>query len=401
MVGRKVLVMGHGPGTLQYYGRHATKPGFRCGVELQTAGAGKHDGTVAGYYYFVCPQGAGILVDPRKVSLAGMAPAKVVGGGGCKPTPSRVRPARAMVGDIRPKPGEDAKVAQATYLKAQLEKAPEVYASVYKRKPRATYEASNAAKGKNRYGDITPYDDTRVVLDEVGDCEYINANYVDAASHSSDLQHICCQGPTKNTVEDMWSMVWQEEVEVIVMLAQVFEGTPPRLKCEHYWPEKPGTAIKYGDVTVKAKKPSTKGSLVTTELQVTHASGGSARKVKHLQFLAWPDHGCPNSPEEFIALLEAFKKLVAGSSPNAGRPIVHCSAGVGRTGVLIFVRILEDKLRQGLVPDLKAVLTELRDQRCTLVQTLVQFEFAIKTALYLVGGADMLGSLDGDDAYDV
>ena len=159
--------------------------------------------------------------------------------------------------------------------------------------------------------------------------------------------------------------------------------------------------MKYGDVTVKAKKPSTKGSLVTTELLVTHASGGGTRKIKHLQFLGWPDHGCPNSPEEFITLLEAFKKLVAGSSPDAGRPIVHCSAGVGRTGVLIFVRVLEDKLKQGLIPDLKAILTELRDQRVTLVQTLVQFEFAIKTALYLVGGADMVAGLDGDDAYDV
>ena len=71
MVGQQVLVVGYGPGTLLYYGRHATKPGFRCGVELKTAGAGKHGGTVDGYHYFACAEGAGVLVDPRKVSSPG------------------------------------------------------------------------------------------------------------------------------------------------------------------------------------------------------------------------------------------------------------------------------------------------------------------------------------------
>ena len=162
------------------------------------------------------------------------APVSSGTGGGGGQQPSRIRPVRAMVGNIQPK-GGDTKAEQAAYLKQQLEQAPQVYVSVYKKKPGATFEASNAVTGKNRYQDIIPYDDTRVVLDEIGDCEYINANYVDFTGHASELHHICCQGPTKNTVEDMWSMVWQEKVEVVVMLAQVFEGMPARLKCEHYW----------------------------------------------------------------------------------------------------------------------------------------------------------------------
>ena len=119
--------------------------------------------------------------------------------------------------------------------------------------------------------------------------------------------------------------------------------------------------------------------LAITTLSVT--DGDETRTVFHVHYTAWPDHGVPSNARDFVAILEAVQRLQARVSEKAGYTVVHCSAGVGRTGVLLLTWILIEKLRRGFLPDAQAVLVELREQRGVLVQTPEQFRFCFAAAL--------------------
>ncbi|CAI8018482.1 Receptor-type tyrosine-protein phosphatase epsilon [Geodia barretti] len=233
---------------------------------------------------------------------------------------------------------------------------------------------------KNRFRNIAVYDDNRIALEalpsevtgededsdyinaHVGD--YINASYIDG--YSKPKQYIACQGPLSNTVVDFWRAVWQEEVGSIVMVTNLTEGN--NVKCHQYWPSS-GSAH-YGPFTVSLAEQLIFADYVIRHLHIS--LGGKSRKVLHLQFTSWPDHGVPEYAGPSLTYLRRVKAETKGAK---GPAIFHCSAGVGRTGTLLSVDIaLEQAGTEGVV-DIQGIVSRLREQRMMMVQTHDQYGF--------------------------
>ena len=101
---------------------------------------------------------------------------------------------------------------------------------------------------KNRYRNILPFDDTRVILDaEDGETDYINATYV--KGYSSRIEYISTQGPTEQTCFDFWRMVWQFSCENIIMLTKLVENEV--VKCYQYYPLDSDNVLSFEDISVK------------------------------------------------------------------------------------------------------------------------------------------------------
>ncbi|KAI2811312.1 Tyrosine-protein phosphatase non-receptor type 3 [Blomia tropicalis] len=197
---------------------------------------------------------------------------------------------------------------------------------------------------KNRYLDIAPYDSTRVILDNCITGDYINASYVTMAIEASGTvnKYIATQGPLKRTASDFWLMVWEKRCSVIVMVTPLVEDG--RKKCFKYWPDDSQACL-------------TKES----------------HYVTHLQYLAWPDQGVPDDDADFLKLI--FKvRLLRHANPDA-HVVVHCSAGIGRTGVLILMEtgICLIEANQPIYP--VELVRQMRCQRAMLIQTTMQFRF--------------------------
>merc|ERR1712037_87502 len=268
---------------------------------------------------------------------------------------------------------------------------------------------------KNRYIDIMPYDKTRVILnvnsggtsgkdessstsssggkdsaDAQGD--YINANYVNMLigdESSSDKKQsaykrkwIASQGPLDNTKNDFWKMIYDSNASLIVMVTQTRELGRP--KCEDYWPEEaePVYFNNPDSLTVRLlSEEQEKEGLIARVLQFK-SEDGSTRNVNHIQFVDWPDHGVPHDPAHFLTFLRRIRELKKESDDEV-HTIVHCSAGVGRTGVTIALDAAWERLQNGLTVDPKQLLEEMRNQRGCLIQTVQQFLFVCNTILHL------------------
>ncbi|GMS84373.1 hypothetical protein PENTCL1PPCAC_6548, partial [Pristionchus entomophagus] len=261
---------------------------------------------------------------------------------------------------------------------------------------------------KNRYKNIVPYDHTRVQLkDAPSKSDYINANYIKMVTKkrdglkSFDRRYISTQGCLPNTVGDLWRMVYQEEVVVIVMTTK--ETERGRVKCERYWPEK-GKVISAdgGEYSIKNvdersfhEGDETSPSFIRRTLVVKGKKDGD-RTVTQLQFLGWPDHGCPDKADAVLSLLkmadeEAIKK------PEAP-VVVHCSAGIGRTGTFIVLDVIlhEIMLNDGDCDiDIARTLMEMREQRQGMVQTEPQYKFIYKALAHYINTAILNRTDDG------
>eukprot|EP00041_Stephanoeca_diplocostata_P031894 m.1004042 g.1004042 ORF g.1004042 m.1004042 type:complete len:1187 (+) comp24047_c0_seq1:242-3802(+) len=373
-VGSRVDVVGYGPGTLRYYGRHAYLPGFRCGVELDEPN-GRNNGTVEGYYYFWCSDNFGVLVDVRKVtrpseekgSMGVAAPVSPTTNGDSFGGPN------GEIGDISVAEG-DSKAAQISSIRQQARSADLAFSKIPKRRLDAQYSAGSMWTARNRYADIMPYDDTRVKLS--GHEDYINANYVSFASPSDPLNAVCCQGPTPDTTADMWRLVAEQNIEIVVMLTNLVESG--RNKCAQYWPAVEGSTEIYGTVQVLWAGTENAGGYVVREFVMTHR--GVSRTVYQVHFTDWPDHGIPTSARQFVDMMFAVERIKRKVMSRFSPLLVHCSAGVGRTGVFMMMNIVLDKLRRRIIPDLAAILEEIRKQRMLLVQTDMQFKFCHEAA---------------------
>ncbi|XP_070192173.1 receptor-type tyrosine-protein phosphatase mu-like isoform X2 [Littorina saxatilis] len=221
---------------------------------------------------------------------------------------------------------------------------------------------------KNRFKSILPYDDTRVVLHgdpDPGSSDYINASCV-AGLHSSKA-YIAAQGPNRNTVRDFWKMVWQEQVTRIVMLTNVKEGK--KKKCEQYWPP-PGKKVKYGSIDVTGLESHERAHYVMRTFDMM-AEDGSIRRVAQYHYTMWPDHGIPTTTGlvDFWRTVRTSHRQQQQSSPL----LVHCSAGVGRTGTFIGLDILMDQLQQQQHIDICQVVNDMRNGRCNMVQAKSQY----------------------------
>uniref|UniRef100_U3JJ93 Receptor-type tyrosine-protein phosphatase C n=1 Tax=Ficedula albicollis TaxID=59894 RepID=U3JJ93_FICAL len=225
-------------------------------------------------------------------------------------------------------------------------------------------------QNKNRYIDILPYDHNRVELSEMpGDpgSDYINASYIDGFKEPR--KYIAAQGPKDETTDDFWRMIWEQKATIIVMVTRCEEGK--RNKCAQYWPSMENGTATYGDIIVKIHESKTCPDYVIQKLHITNGRERTAgRDVTHIQFTGWPDHGVPEDPH---LLLKLRRRVNALSNFFSGPIVVHCSAGVGRTGTYIGIdAMLEGLDAEGRV-DVYGYIVKLRRQRCLMVQVESQY----------------------------
>ncbi|XP_022247937.1 tyrosine-protein phosphatase Lar-like isoform X3 [Limulus polyphemus] len=234
-----------------------------------------------------------------------------------------------------------------------------------------TWENSNLEvnKPKNRYANVIAYDHSRVVLqtiDGISGTDYINANYCDG--YRKQNAYIATQGPLSETVGDFWRMVWEQRSATIVMMTKLEERT--RIKCDQYWPLR-GTE-KYGVMNISLADIQELATYCIRTFIIQKMGYPEKREVRQFQFTAWPDHGVPEHPTPFLTFLQRIRAL---NPPEAGPVVVHCSAGVGRTGCYIVIDSMLERLRYENTVDIYGHVTCLRAQRNYMVQTEDQYIF--------------------------
>ncbi|XP_026137583.1 receptor-type tyrosine-protein phosphatase F-like isoform X15 [Carassius auratus] len=234
-----------------------------------------------------------------------------------------------------------------------------------------TWENSNLEvnKPKNRYANVIAYDHSRVVLtpvDGVPGSDYINANYIDG--YRKQNAYIATQGPLPETLSDFWRMVWEQRASTIVMMTRLEEKT--RIKCDQYWPVR-GTET-YGMIQVTMLDAVELATYSVRTFALYKNGSSEKREVRQFQFMAWPDHGVPEYPTPILAFLRRVK---ACNPPDAGPMVVHCSAGVGRTGCFIDIDAMLERMKHEKTVDIYGHVTCMRAQRNYMVQTEDQYIF--------------------------
>ncbi|XP_041134231.1 receptor-type tyrosine-protein phosphatase F-like isoform X13 [Polyodon spathula] len=234
-----------------------------------------------------------------------------------------------------------------------------------------TWENSNLEvnKPKNRYANVISYDHSRVILtsiDGVPGSDYINANYIDG--YRKQNAYIATQGPLPETLSDFWRMVWEQRTNTIVMMTRLEEKS--RVKCDQYWPSR-GTET-YGMIQVTMLDTVELATYSVRTFALYKNGSSEKRELRQFQFMAWPDHGVPEYPTPILAFLRRVK---ACNPPDAGPMVVHCSAGVGRTGCLIVIEAMLERMKHEKSVDIYGHVTCMRSQRNYMVQTEDQYIF--------------------------
>ncbi|XP_034255910.1 tyrosine-protein phosphatase non-receptor type 11 isoform X2 [Thrips palmi] len=237
-------------------------------------------------------------------------------------------------------------------------------------------------RNKNRYKNILPFDHTRVKLKNIDPnepgAEYVNANYIkpeeETLPNGPPKHYIATQGCLPSTMGDFWHMVWQENTRVIVMTTKEVERG--KNKCARYWPEE-GQSKEYKKTKVKNILESKTADYTLREFSVSMEGSDEERKVYHYHFQAWPDHGVPADPGcvlNFLHDVNARQESIVGAGPV----LVHCSAGIGRTGTFIVIDMILDQIKRlGLdcEIDIQRTIQMVRSQRSGMVQTEAQYKF--------------------------
>ncbi|XP_028259048.1 receptor-type tyrosine-protein phosphatase C isoform X2 [Parambassis ranga] len=248
---------------------------------------------------------------------------------------------------------------------AEFQSVPRIFSRYTVREAK---KACNAQK--NRYVDILPYDYNRVQLTtgngEAG-CDYINASFIDGFKEPK--KYIAAQGPKDETVSDFWRMVWEQQSSIIVMVTRCEEGN--RIKCAQYWPSPERETEIFEEFIVKLTSEDHCPDYTIRHLSlINKREKNSEREVTHIQFMSWPDHGVPGDPHLLLKLrrrVNAFKNFFSGPI------VVHCSAGVGRTGTYIGIDAMMEGLEAEGRVDIYGYVVRLRRQRCLMVQVEAQY----------------------------
>uniref|UniRef100_A0A671RCI5 protein-tyrosine-phosphatase n=1 Tax=Sinocyclocheilus anshuiensis TaxID=1608454 RepID=A0A671RCI5_9TELE len=243
-----------------------------------------------------------------------------------------------------------------------------------------SWEHSNLEinKPKNRYANVIAYDHTRVALsnnDGVPGGDYINANFIDGYRRQG--AYIATQGPLPDTFSDLWRLVWEQHTANIIMITKLEEKS--RNKCDQYWPSR-GTET-YGLMQVTLLDTVELATYCVRTFALFKSGSGEKREVRQFQFTAWPDQGVPEHPTPFLAFLRRVK---ACNPPDAGPIVVHCSAGVGRTGCFIVIDAMLERVKQEKTIDVYGHVTLMRSQRNYMVQTEEQYVFIYDALLEAV-----------------
>ncbi|XP_029954402.1 receptor-type tyrosine-protein phosphatase H-like isoform X2 [Salarias fasciatus] len=227
-------------------------------------------------------------------------------------------------------------------------------------------------KVRNRFTNVLPYDWNRVKLTTSGSAEssdYINASYM--PGYRNNREYIATQGPLPATVNDFWRMIWEQQVKGIVMVTNCTELG--RTKCEQYWPSGRQSRL-FGELSVTTISEQQEPNWTLRTFSVKHRNTSEERTVKHFHFTAWPDHGVPQGTDvliQFRGLMRQHIERDGGRAPT----VVHCSAGVGRTGTIIALDVLLQQLENEEAVGINAFVHRMRLNRPYMVQTESQYVF--------------------------
>ncbi|XP_030886688.1 tyrosine-protein phosphatase non-receptor type 3 [Leptonychotes weddellii] len=250
------------------------------------------------------------------------------------------------------------------------------FEQLYRKKPglAITFAKLPQNLDKNRYKDVLPYDTTRVLLQ--GNEDYINASYVNMEIPAANLvnKYIAAQGPLPHTCAQFWQVVWDQKLSLIVMLTTLTERG--RTKCHQYWPDPPDV-MEHGNFHIRCQSEDCTIAYVFREMLVTNTETGEEHTVTHLQYVAWPDHGVPDDSSDFLEFVNSVRSLRVGGDPV----LVHCSAGIGRTGVLVTMETAICLIERNLPVYPLDVVRKMRDQRAMMVQTSSQYKFVCEAIL--------------------
>jgi len=274
------------------------------------------------------------------------------------------------------------------------------FEQISKKRCNAEYTTSTMPENiaRNRFKDVLPYEDNRVKLQPSKDNKtgYINASHVLVSVGNQQRQYIAAQGPLESTVASFWQMVWEHNVHLIVMLTEVQEQG--RHKCFPYWPgTEQDCKMEHGEYLVVRKFSTPSTSYLTTSLCMMHIPSKKQRTVWHIQYTEWPDHGCPEDVQGFISFMEeidcvrqaAASEIPPGKSRNTP-VLVHCSAGVGRSGVTILCDVMVYCLDHNEPIDVPKMLNVLRQQRMLTVQTMSQYKFVYLVLIQYLKNARLI-----------
>ncbi|PIO37329.1 hypothetical protein AB205_0193210 [Aquarana catesbeiana] len=243
-----------------------------------------------------------------------------------------------------------------------------------------TWEHSNLEvnKPKNRYANVIAYDHSRVILtsvDGVPGSDYINSNYIDG--YRKQNAYIATQGPLPETFTDFWRLVWEQRASTIVMMTRLEEKS--RVKCDQYWPSRGSET--YGMIQVTLLDTVELATYTVRTFALYKNGSSEKREIRQFQFMAWPDHGVPEYPTPILAFLRRVK---ACNPADAGPMVVHCSAGVGRTGCFIVIDAMLERVKLEKTVDIYGQVTCMRSQRNYMVQTEDQYVFIHEALLEAV-----------------
>ncbi|XP_034446585.1 tyrosine-protein phosphatase non-receptor type 1-like [Hippoglossus hippoglossus] len=247
-------------------------------------------------------------------------------------------------------------------------------------------------KNRNRYRDVSPFDHSRICL-QLGANDYINASLITV--EEAQRNYILTQGPLPNTCGHFWEMVWEQRSRGVVMLNRVIEKGS--VKCAQYWPFREEKDAIFEDTNFKLTLVSEdiKSYYTVRELELENLSTQETREILHFHYTTWPDFGVPESPASFLNFL--FKVRESGClNSDEGPLVVHCSAGIGRSGTFCLVDtclLLMSNRKDPSSVRIRDVLLEMRRYRMGLIQTADQLRFSYlavnEAAKYIKGDTSL------------
>ncbi|XP_014085935.1 tyrosine-protein phosphatase non-receptor type 9 [Bactrocera oleae] len=276
------------------------------------------------------------------------------------------------------------------------------YAEIRNRAPEGTFVYARMRNNltKNRYTDVLCYDHSRVVLSREDGEDYINANFVDGYKQKN--AYISTQGPLPKTSQDFWRMIWEQHCLVVVMTTRVMERG--RVKCGQYWEPTENSSLEFGNFHVRTLSIEINEDYTVASLELKNLKTDEIRNVSHWQFTSWPDYGVPSSAMAMLNFLQKVREKQASmvkalGDTWAGHPrgppiVVHCSAGIGRTGTFITLDICTSRLEDVGTADIRGTVEKIRSQRAYSIQMPDQYVFCHLALIEYAVSQGMLKSVD-------
>ncbi|XP_067677280.1 receptor-type tyrosine-protein phosphatase epsilon-like [Haliotis asinina] len=266
----------------------------------------------------------------------------------------------------------DVSVSELAATVATVKERKDGFEKEYHRLPTgftAMYQDSQKPEnsGKNKFRGYYPYDHNRVRLTPLPDVpgsDYINASFMH--SYNQGKTYIASQAPNKKTLGDFWRMIWEHSCSHVVMLTGLEEER--RVKCERYWPT--DGVMESGVLKIEVVETHTRANCTRRHLKVTSNTTGECRSEIQFHFTSWPDHGVPDT----LALVNYIWLVRRTAVETDGPLLVHCSAGIGRTGTCIAVDSLIDQARGEGIVDVLTYVSAMRGQRKNMIQTPAHYE---------------------------